>query len=92
MSAKKVGQVSAEQRDEIQRLFERKNALAELFPIIKPENQSLYEKAVADMGETDSKFQHWWDERAEEYQWERTEHGQWEIDFNTGEIFLVEKM
>ena len=89
MSAKrKVGQVTESQRDEIQRLFERKNSLAELFPIVDANNQALYEKVVADMGATGAKFQQWWDARAEEYDWERSSDSHWEIDFETCGIFL----
>ena len=89
MCAKRiVGQVTESQRDEIQQLFERKNSLAELFPIVDANNQTLYEKVVADMAATGAKFQQWWDDRAEEYGWESSDNGNWEIDFETCEIFL----
>ena len=91
MNAKKiVGCVTPEQRDEIQRLFERKNSLTELFPIVDPNNQALYDKVVADMAATTAKFQKWWDDRAEEYHWESSPDGKWEINFETCEIFLGE--
>lgn len=91
MSKKTVGSVTPEQRDEIQSLFERRNSLKELFMIVDPQNQELYDKVVADMGETGTKFQKWWDDRAEEYHWESAENGNWEIDFDTCEIFLREE-
>ncbi|MDO4569148.1 MAG: CXXX repeat peptide modification system protein [Planctomycetia bacterium] len=91
MSAEKkvVGTVTPQQRDEIQGLFERRNSLKELFMIVDPKNTALYERVVADMSETQKKFDQWWSDRAKEYQWESAENGNWEIDFQTCEIFLV---
>lgn len=63
-----VGQVTPEERTEIQTLFERRNGLNELAKILTAENAELYEKLVKDLGETGSKFQNWWDRMAEKYQ------------------------
>lgn len=84
-----VGQVTVEEKNEIQMLFERRNGLNELAKILTPENDALYQKLVKDMGETGSKFQQWWDDMAEKYQWEGTADGHWEINFDTCEIYLV---
>lgn len=92
MEKKKVGQVSLEEKNQIQRLFERKNGLTELAKILTADNSVLYEKLVEDMGETGTKFQQWWDEMARKYQWESSPNGNWEIDFNNGDIFLNEKI
>ena len=89
MAKEKVGQVTPEERTEIQHLFERKNGLNELAKILTPENDALYQKLVKDMGETGTKFQGWWDRMAQKYQWESVENGNWEINFDTCEIFLV---
>lgn len=86
---KLVGQVTPEERTEIQMLFERRNGLNELAKIVDANNAELYEKLVKDMGETGTKFQNWWDRMADRYQWESTENGNWEINFETCEIFLV---
>lgn len=87
---KKVGKVTIEERNEIQFLFERRNGLNELAKILTPENESLYEKLIKDMGDTGTKFQNWWSCMSEKYQWEGTEKGYWEINFETCEIYLVE--
>ena len=84
-----VGQVTPEERTEIQTLFERRNGLNELAKILTADNGELYEKLVKDLGETGTKFQQWWDRMAEKYQWESDENGNWEINFDTCEIFLV---
>ena len=90
MVAKKVvGQVTVEEKNEIQTLFERRNGLNELAKIVTAGNTELYEKLVKDMGETSSKFQSWWDTMAQKYQWESAENGNWEINFETCEIYLV---
>ena len=86
---KLVGQVTPEERAEIQTLFERRNGLNELAKILTAENAELYEKLVKDLGETGTKFQNWWDRMAGKYQWESAEDGHWEINFDTCEIFLV---
>lgn len=86
---KVVGQVTVEEKNEIQTLFERRNGLNELAKIVTADNTELYEKLVKDMGETSSKFQSWWDTMAQKYQWESAENGNWEINFETCEIYLV---
>ena len=86
---KLVGQVTPEERAEIQMLFERRNGLNELARILTADNVELYEKLVKDMGDTGSKFQGWWDRMAEKYQWESSGNGNWEINFDTCEIYLV---
>lgn len=40
------------------------------------------------MGETQGKFQQWWNDMSAKYNWESSENGNWEIDFETCEIFL----
>ena len=84
-----VGQVTVEEKNEIQSLFERRNGLSELAKILTSDNHQLYEKLVKDMGETGTKFQQWWDSMADKYQWESEEGGNWEINFETCEILLV---
>ena len=86
---KVVGQVTIEERNEIQQLFERRNGLNELAKILTADNHELYEKLVKDMGETGTKFQSWWDCMGEKYQWESIDGGNWEINFDTCEIYLV---
>ena len=86
----KTQQTQHIKRTEIQTLFERRNGLNELAKILTADNAELYEKLVKDMGETGRKFQNWWDNMAQKYQWESAEGGNWEINFDTCEIFLVE--
>lgn len=86
---KVVGQVTIEERNEIQQLFERRNGLNELAKILTVDNHELYEKLVKDMGETGTKFQSWWNRMGEKYQWESIDGGNWEINFDTCEIYLV---
>ena len=90
MQTKKViGQVTTEERNEIQTLFERRNGLNELAHILTTENEDLYEKLVKDLGETGAKFQDWWNRMGEKYNWESVEGCNWEIDFETCNIYLV---
>lgn len=89
MKTKIVGHVTAEEKQEIQRLFERRNGLNELAKILTSDNKELYEKLVKDLGETSTKFQLWWDTMATKYQWESSPNGNWQINFDTNEIILV---
>lgn len=86
---KVIGRVTEEEKNEIQTLFERRNGLNELSQILTVENETLYEKLVKDLGETGTKFQDWWNRMGEKYNWESVEGGNWEINFETCEIYLV---
>ena len=88
MTRKLVGQVTPEEKNEILALFERRNGLNELAKVLTADNAELYEKLVKDMGETGTKFQGWWDTMAQKYNWESSPNGNWEISFDTCEIFL----
>ena len=87
---KLVGQVTVEEKNEIQTLFERRNGLNELAKILTADNDALYQKLIKDMGDTGSKFQGWWDRMAQKYQWEKTENGRWKINFETCEVYLID--
>lgn len=89
VTRKIVGQVTVEEKNEIQSLFERRNGLNELAKIVTADNTELYEKLVKDLGETGTKFQNWWDRMSQKYQWESSDNGNWEINFDTCEITLV---
>ena len=86
-----ISRVTEEEKNEIQALFERRNGLNELSQILTIENEALYEKLVKDLGETGAKFQGWWDRMGDKYNWESAEDGNWEINFETCEIYLVTK-
>ena len=72
MTKKLVGQVTPEEKDEIQRLFERRNGLNELAMILTPDKEELYEKLVKDLGETGVRFQNWCNTASKKYNWEMT--------------------
>lgn len=86
---KVVGQVSELEKREIQILFERRNGLNELAKILTADNTELYERLIKDLGETSIKFPKWWNQMSEKYQWESIDGGNWEIDFDTCEIYLI---
>lgn len=88
MEKKIVGKVTIEEKNEILTLFERRNGLNELAKILTADNSDLYEKLVKDLGATGTKFQQWWDNMSQKYQWESVEGGNWEINFDTCEILL----
>lgn len=93
MSEKSVGKVAAVERDEIEKLYQRKMALAELFRTLGKSElevmERLYDKALTDLGSTSAAFQAWWDKTARKYGWTAAEGASWRIDFATCEVFLV---
>ena len=89
MVKKKVGIVTLEERDEIQKLYKRHSGLVDLAKIVSADNVELYEKVGWDLGETKTKFQDWWNKKGEKYNWESAEDGRWQINFETCEIYLV---
>ena len=89
MEKKKVGIVTADERDEIQKLLRRHSGLADLAKIVTADNDELYEKVVNDLGDTNTRFQDWWNKKGEKYNWESAENGRWQINFDTCEIYLV---
>lgn len=89
MEKKKVGIVTEEERDEIQKLFRRHSGLTDLAKIVTADNTELYEKVVNDLGDTNTKFQDWWNKKGEKYNWESAENGRWQINFDTCEIYLI---
>ena len=86
---KLVGQVTPEERNEIQTLYERRNGLNELAKILTADNHELYEKLVKDLGETTTKYQSWWNRMSSKYHWESSENGNWEINFDTCDVYLT---
>ena len=84
-----VGKVTEEERNDIQTLFERRNGMQELAKILKADDAELYEKLVKDLGETETKFQIWWDTMWKKYNWESAPNGNWSINFDTREIYLI---
>ena len=89
----KVGTLTSEEVETIKRIHERKNSLAELFNVIDPSNEALYEKLVADMAETKNKFDQWWSETSAKYQWKGAGDPDcnWNLDFMSGDVFLVRR-
>ena len=85
---KLVGQVTVEEKNEIQKLFERRNGLNELATILTAENEALYEKLVNDMGETSAKFHQWWKSMGQKYQWESVDGGNWELTLKPVKFIL----
>ena len=87
MPKKVVGTVLESERDEIQKLFNRKRALEELIASLS-KGSEIYDRVFTDYVETTAKFHNWWDSMNEKYSWESISGGNWNIDFATAEIYL----
>jgi CXXX repeat modification system protein len=83
-----VGKVTPEERDEIKKLFGRKNALMDLLKTVE-NGSAMYEKAMEDLINTNEKFQNWWDVTSKKYSWKGIGTVHWEINFETCEIYIT---
>lgn len=81
-----IGKVSEEEKNEIQLLFERKKALNELSCLISQEDE-LYSKLQEDKKETSEKYQKWWTEMFQKYNWGNWENSELFIDFESNEVY-----
>ena len=80
-----------EEKQEIKKLFERRNGLKELTKILDSSNEELYEKLISDMSTTQEKYKSWWNRMGEKYKWEGMVDGKWEVNFETNDIYLIIK-
>lgn len=95
MASQKVGSVTEQEKKDMLRLYERKLALQELVITLPTQcldqdsKDELYDRIMIDMGTNKLKFDKWWAEMAQKYGWMALPNGQWNIDFETNEIYLV---
>lgn len=89
MERKLIGKVTIEEKEQIYEIYLRRSGLTDLVKILSVDQEDLYEKVIKDLGETNARFQYWWDTMAEKYKWVSVENSRWKIDFNTCEIFLI---
>lgn len=85
-----VGSVSIDERNEIRALNAHKISLEELLPIL-PIDSELYNEALIDLNSTVEKYNSWWDNTAQKYNWERVHNCSWHIDFETCKVYLNSK-
>ncbi|OFK81142.1 CXXX repeat peptide modification system protein [Peptoniphilus sp. HMSC062D09] len=87
---KKVGMVTDKEKDEIEELYDKKIAIEKLLSLATSNNNNeLYGKAIEDYTKVNKKFDEWWAKMGEKYQWQGNENGQWSINFDTCEVFLI---
>lgn len=96
MESKLIGMVTEDEKNEIERLFERKNGLSELMLSLSSNalldddiKNAAYEKLVNDMGKTKLAFEKWWSNMQEKYKWENIKGYSYQIDFETNEIIIA---
>ncbi len=91
----KVGRVSDEEKKELVILYERKMAMEELeeslerTDLTESEFLQMKSKFKEEKPKTIYDFNKWWQDKAEKYKWDKKDHGQWTIDFETNDIFLL---
>lgn len=95
MIREKVGAVTEQEKDEVMELCERKNALKELLVMLENNlldfelTSQLYNKIIADLQKSSLSINQWWKQKSQKYKWKSEEKGEWTINFNTNEIFLI---
>lgn len=85
-----IGQVTEEERDEIKKLFNRKNSITELLNR-KDINDEIYSRLLNDFEKTNDSFQQWWDSMQKKYNWNSKPEYFFTIDFESCKIFYQKK-
>lgn len=75
--------------EKILTLYEKKTALENLVKIVDASNEDMYKKLTVDYNEVIRLFNKWWRDMSSKYNWERSEGGNWSIDFSTKEVILA---
>jgi len=86
---KKVGTVEFEEAEAMYKIFMRKKALEELEIISDQLTEELKSKLKKEIESTTLRFNDWWSKMSLKYNFENQDMCQWEIDFDTYEIFLT---
>lgn len=95
MNKEKVGTVTESEKNEVMTLYQEKMALQELMmaldsqTISKKEKNYIYERIIKDFENAKIKYEKWWSDISQKYQWESKDNGHWTIDFSTCEVFLA---
>lgn len=84
---KVVGKVTDEEKSVIKEINDHRVSLEELL-LVLPKDDEFYQIALDDMAETMKKYQQWWDDCYNKYQWEKGD-GEWKIMFETNEIIKL---
>lgn len=92
---KKIGTVTDEEKDQIEKIFERKNSLQELLLTLqtsslvnKETKDTIYEKLVNDIDQANRAYDKWWSDMQRQYGWLAIVGYNYKIDFNTKEVVL----
>ena len=78
MDKKVIWKLTDEECEEIEDLFEKKNAYENLIKIVDVDNDKIYQKLISEYSKTLSNFNAWWSNYSKKYNWEGTN---WVIDF-----------
>jgi len=95
MYKEKIGTVTEEEKDEIQKLYERKLALNELMLtfdhqwVTRELRDKLYDKISIEIPNANKMSENWWNEKACKYHWKSVANCKWTIDFEKNDIYLV---
>lgn len=82
-----IGTISEDDKKELIKIYERKNSLEELVIEIS-EEEKMYSQIRTDLEITSVTINEWWAKIAFKYNLKFDEKGQWELNFETNEVFL----
>lgn len=90
MKKKVVGRVSEEEKNEIEVLFEHREALKSLVSSLSDEvlleDAIVYDKYIAEIAEINYRYRSWWERMEMQYNWPKLPKEHLTIDFNTNEV------
>jgi len=94
---REIGVVTSDELKELETIYRRKISLSNLFIVLtnnmgknneEIHKNIMYEKIVEDMGTVQMKMNEWWKKVSREYHWEFDNTQAWEVNFETGKVFL----
>lgn len=90
---KLLGKVTNEEKEQVMAISRRRNALHELFSSLNSEaatpNNTLYERIVEDIGDTNQRLKDWWITTAKAHNWSFTEKDAWQVEYDSNELYLI---
>ncbi len=94
-----LGTLEENEKSEIEEIYYRRVTLENMILVLQERgnmeesgSESLYQRLVQDMSETIKRMQDWWNKTSTYHGWEYRRENNWEVKFDSGEVYLHDSM
>ena len=94
-----LGTLEENEKNEIEKIYYRRVTLENMILVLQErgnmeesESEGLYQRLVQDMSETIKGMRDWWDKTSKCHEWEYRQENNWEVKFDSGEVYLHDAM